>query len=209
MEDVQYFGGGNPPAPPLIAVLQILFQMGCIIGILMTLNFVIEGFTESGMSFFFPWLSRTEDVDKRTRCTELELLTQNLLHANKHNKVIVAMNEIASKRCLALCLRYKQDKLIFCQLDKSVSGSPDQLSETVVLSDGSDVYDIVAVSDGGELWTGLNILKAEKEKEDSKRVQLRDCVVDCWLMKLMVGSASWTSAKEEEMPIRYPKVSKL
>lgn len=209
MEANQYFGAAHPPAPPLIAVLQILFQMGCIVGVLLTLNFVIEGFTEGGIRFFFPWMAKAVEVDKRVRLTELELMTQNLLHSNKHNIVVVAMNEQATGKCLQIFSQYKNDRLVFCQLHESVSGSSDQLNEATKVPSEADKFDLVAISEGGEQWTGLNISEAEKIKELKKTMQLRDCVVDSWLMKLVVGNGSWISAKEVEMPIRYPEASKL
>jgi hypothetical protein len=208
MDGNQFFGAANPPAPPSIAVLQILFQMGCIVGVLLTLNYMIEGFSECGLGFLFPWMAK-EEVDKRVRRTELDLMTQNLLHANKHNIVIVAMNERATGKCLGLCSQYKNDRLVFCQLHKSVSDSSNQVSEVTEVLSEVDKFDIVAISDGGEEWCGLNISEAERIKELSKIMQLRDCVVDCWLMRLVVGNGSWISAKEVEMPIKYPEVSKL
>lgn len=208
MEGNQFFGAANPPAPPFIAVLQIMFQMGCLAGIFLTLNYIIEGYSADGISFFLPWVEKAEEeVDQNP--TELELLTQNLLHANKltQNIVIVAMNERAISKCLGLCLQYKGDRLVFCRLDKSVSDTSDQSNKAAELL--VDKFDLVAISDGGEQWTGLNMSEAEKMNEVSKIKQLRDCVVDCWLMRLVVGNGAWTSAKEVEIPTRYPDVSKL
>lgn len=212
MEGYEFFGAANPPAPPLIAILQILCQVGCLGGIFLTLNYIIEGYSEDGLSYFLPWLEKAKEVDQNP--TELELLTQNLLHANKvtQNIVIVAMNERAVGKCLGLCLQYRGDRLVFCRLDKSVSESSDQLNKFTELHSEVDKFDLVAISDGGEKWTGLNISEAEKSKEVSEIRQLRDCVVDCWLMKLVLRNgvgAAWTSAKEVEIPTRYPEVSKL
>lgn len=217
-----FFGVAAPPAPFYVAILQILFQMGGIISFLMTLNHVIQNFTEGGFTAFLMWKTK-EKIVKLIEVTDLQLVTQDIVLENSVYIVVIAMNKAALARCLPLSRKYLKDKLIFCRNDPSVN--IEGVIETIEEKSRniSDVvitkYDMLAISERGTKWTGINIENLEAklkeaaiEKTESNLFQsnplgLRADVLDAWLLRLLCGVIPWrifdhklmTSAKENQL----------
>ena len=215
-----YFGAVGPPAPFLVAVLQVLFQMGCVVSILVAMNFVIENFSEGGFSAFLPWQMENKTV-KIIQVTKLQTLTRDVLREHADSVLVITMNETALARCLPLSRKYAKDRLVFCNFDPLVK--LDDAAQTSPVEcpniSGEEVikYDVLAITERSTKWTGINldqleaklkeaaISKAEADIFQSNPIGLRADVLDAWLLRLLCGVIPWIGINEKRIPFNQEK----
>ena len=197
------FGAASPPAPFYVAILQILFQMGCLIGALLTINFVIESFSDGGGNYSFSFSAEPKQ-QKIIEITDLPPLTKGMISDNNPLSVIVvAMNKEAMAKCLPLCEKYKKDKLIF---SKAVQQSNCDNDDDILKESSGIEYDMIAIKECGKLYSGIifDDLIAEKIKKSDgnpngpESFHLRDDVLDAWLLRLLCGVTPWIKGSYEK-----------
>lgn len=195
----QYFGAITPPPPFGIAILQICFQVACLAAAFISINYVVEGVKDNGLFFFLPGMVK-EEVNLRELNSEMEMVSQSFIFANRHETVVVAMSKAAVSVIQESCKRFNGDRLAFCKMDmrEALKNS----SESGPSVDKIE-FDAIAISNGGKMWTPLIMAEAEKERL-TKQIHSKDSVVDSWLLKLVLGKPDWKSAADEEVPIKYP-----
>ena len=204
-----FFGAAAPPAPFHIGVLQILFQMGCLISILLLTNFVIENLSNGGWVRYVPWKTE-EKKEVIVEITDLPAVTKDMLFDLKLGTIVIAMNDKALTRCLPISRKYNGDNVTFCKINPSITigddltPSPLDASFKLPLEINSK-YDMLAVKEGGKVWTGIIFLELESKKESdvstNNKFQLSSDVLDAWILRILLGVTPWVSSKEKKIPI--------
>ena len=198
---MHYFASAHPPAPFFIAALSICVQMGFVVLVMLVINYAVESY--KGDTW---WKSMFKGSEKRTSRSALDLLTRRLIDAHKSCVMIVALNKEAEAELLELISRFKMENFVFCRMDDFPAGEiPEVLSTDTILPAAQDgeIYDIVAIEQAGERWLGFNISEAKKKKLAAPKFELRENVVDCWLMHLLLGGPKFIEAKVTEIPIKW------
>ena len=218
--DNSYFGAAPPPAPFLVAIFQVLFQMGSVALILVAINFVFETFSTDGLSAFLPWQTEKKTA-KFIEVTKLQTLTQDVLREHGDSVIVVTMNQIALARCLPLSRKYAKDRLVFCNLDPLINlDDPAQISRGKCPETSEEEiieYDLLAITERGKKWTGINlgqleaklkvatISKAEADLFPSNPVGLFADVLDAWLLRLLCGVIPWIGIDQKKIPFSQEK----
>jgi len=156
--------------------------------------------------------NHNEKNDKNENKAEIDMNKEILIPIIKQKDIekkgyisVIAVNDKAYKHCVVLQPRYKKDPFLFYQINhiEKFIDTNDGLSSTYVRA-----YDVVAVSKGGERWTGLLFPPATTSGYSNEgiygtrrsHISAHREFIDVWLLKLLGGEINWTLTVNEMIP---------